>query len=52
MGTDLLATLQELGHLGIGFVSLTEVLNLTDSIVCGVGEDMFLGKQQVPVDYE
>ena len=27
--TDLHATLQELGHLGIGFVSLTEALNLT-----------------------
>jgi len=27
--TDLLATLQELGHLGVGFVSLTEALDLT-----------------------
>ena len=27
--TDLLATLQELEHLGVGFVSLTEVLDLT-----------------------
>jgi len=27
--TDLLATLQELGHLGVGFVSLTEALSLT-----------------------
>jgi putative DNA-invertase from lambdoid prophage Rac len=27
--TDLLATLQELEHLGVGFVSLTEALNLT-----------------------
>ena len=27
--TDLLATLQELEHLGIGFVSLTEALDLT-----------------------
>ena len=26
---DLLATLQELGHLGVGFVSLTEALDLT-----------------------
>src|ERR1035437_3264760 len=26
--TDLLATLQELGHLGVGFVSLTEALDL------------------------
>jgi hypothetical protein len=28
-GTDLLATLQELEHLGVGFVSLTEALDLT-----------------------
>jgi putative DNA-invertase from lambdoid prophage Rac len=28
-GTDLLATLQELNHLGVGFVSLTEALDLT-----------------------
>src|SRR6202050_5550500 len=28
-GTDLLATLQELDHLGVGFVSLTEALDLT-----------------------
>lgn len=28
-GGDLLATLQELEHLGIGFVSLTEALDLT-----------------------
>jgi len=27
--TDLLATLQELEHLGVGFVSLTEALDLT-----------------------
>ena len=27
--TDLLATLQELDHLGVGFVSLTEALDLT-----------------------
>lgn len=27
--TDLLAILQELGHLGVGFVSLTEALDLT-----------------------
>jgi len=27
--TDLLATLQELNHLGVGFVSLTEALDLT-----------------------
>jgi DNA invertase Pin-like site-specific DNA recombinase len=27
--TDLLATLQELSHLGVGFVSLTEALDLT-----------------------
>ena len=27
--TDLLATLQELAHLGVGFVSLTEALDLT-----------------------
>jgi len=27
--TDLLATFQELGHLGVGFVSLTEALDLT-----------------------
>jgi putative DNA-invertase from lambdoid prophage Rac len=27
--TDLLATLQELQHLGVGFVSLTEALDLT-----------------------
>ena len=27
--TDLLATLQELEHLGVGFVSLTETLDLT-----------------------
>ena len=27
--TDLLATLQELGHLGVGFVSLTEALDFT-----------------------
>ena len=27
--TDLLATLQELDHLGVGFVSLTEALELT-----------------------
>ena len=27
--TDLLATLQELGHLGVGFVSLNEALDLT-----------------------
>ena len=27
--TDLLSTLQELGHLGVGFVSLTEALDLT-----------------------
>ena len=29
--TDLLATLQELEHLGVGFVSLTEALDLTTS---------------------
>ena len=29
--TDLLAALQELGHLGVGFVSLTEALDLTTS---------------------
>jgi DNA invertase Pin-like site-specific DNA recombinase len=29
--TDLLATLQELNHLGVGFVSLTEALDLTTS---------------------
>jgi putative DNA-invertase from lambdoid prophage Rac len=29
--TDLLATLQELKHLGVGFVSLTEALDLTTS---------------------
>jgi putative DNA-invertase from lambdoid prophage Rac len=29
IGTDLLATLQELEHLGVGFVSLTEALDLT-----------------------
>src|SRR4051812_40811688 len=28
-GTDLLTTLQELDHLGVGFVSLTEALDLT-----------------------
>jgi DNA invertase Pin-like site-specific DNA recombinase len=28
--TDLLATLQELDHLGVGFVSLTEALDLTN----------------------
>ncbi len=28
-GTDLLVTLQELEHLGVGFVSLTEALDLT-----------------------
>jgi hypothetical protein len=27
--TDLLATLQELEHLGVGFVSLTEALDIT-----------------------
>jgi DNA invertase Pin-like site-specific DNA recombinase len=27
--TDLLATLQELEHLGVGFVSITEALDLT-----------------------
>lgn len=27
--TDLLATLQELNHLGVGFVSLTEAMDLT-----------------------
>ena len=27
--TDLLTTLQELEHLGVGFVSLTEALDLT-----------------------
>ena len=27
--TDLLATLQEMEHLGVGFVSLTEALDLT-----------------------
>ena len=27
--TDLLSTLQELNHLGVGFVSLTEALDLT-----------------------
>ncbi len=30
--TDLLATLQELGHLGVGFVSLTEALDLTTPV--------------------
>jgi putative DNA-invertase from lambdoid prophage Rac len=30
--TDLLATLQELEHLGVGFVSLTEVLDLTTPV--------------------
>jgi putative DNA-invertase from lambdoid prophage Rac len=30
--TDLLATLQELEHLGIGFVSLTEALDLTTPV--------------------
>src|SRR5512134_700839 len=30
--TDLLATLQELDHLGVGFVSLTEALDLTTPI--------------------
>jgi DNA invertase Pin-like site-specific DNA recombinase len=30
--TDLLATLQELEHLGVGFVSLTEALDLTVEI--------------------
>jgi DNA invertase Pin-like site-specific DNA recombinase len=29
---DLVATLQELSHLGVGFVSLTEALDLTTSI--------------------
>ena len=29
--TDLLATLPELEHLGVGFVSLTEALDLTHS---------------------
>ena len=29
LGNDLLATLQELEHLGVGFVSLTEALDLT-----------------------
>jgi putative DNA-invertase from lambdoid prophage Rac len=31
--TDLLATLQELEHLGVGFVSLTEALDLTTPVV-------------------
>jgi len=31
--TDLLATLQELSHLGVGFVSLTEALDLTTPAV-------------------
>src|SRR5271167_214606 len=31
--TDLLATLQELEHLGVGFVSLTEALDLTTPAV-------------------
>jgi DNA invertase Pin-like site-specific DNA recombinase len=30
--TDLLATLQELAHLGVGFVSLTEALDLTTPV--------------------
>lgn len=30
--TDLLATLQELEHLGVGFVSLTEALDLTTPV--------------------
>ena len=30
--TDLLATLQELEHLGVGFVSLTEALDLTTAV--------------------
>ena len=37
--TDLLATLQELEHLGVGFVSLTEALDLTTPAgraICGL----------------
>ena len=30
--TDLLATLQELEHLGVGFVSLNEALDLTENV--------------------
>jgi len=31
--TDLLATLQELEHLGVGFISLTEALDLTTPVI-------------------
>jgi len=31
--TDLLATLQELEHLGVGFVSLTEALDCSATII-------------------
>ena len=34
--TDLLATLQELEHLGVGFVSLTEALDLTTPAGCAM----------------
>jgi DNA invertase Pin-like site-specific DNA recombinase len=34
--TDLLATLQELEHLGVGFVSLTEALDLTTPAMAGL----------------
>jgi len=34
--TDLLATLQELKHLGVGFVSLTEALDLTTPAGCAM----------------
>jgi len=32
--TDLLSTLQKLEHLGVGFVSLTEALDLTTPSAC------------------
>jgi len=35
--TDLLATLQELEHLGVGFVSLTEALDTTTQVGRAMG---------------
>jgi DNA invertase Pin-like site-specific DNA recombinase len=43
--TDLLATLQELEHLGVGFVSLTEALDLTTPAGCAEFEREILRKR-------
>jgi putative DNA-invertase from lambdoid prophage Rac len=62
--TDLLATLQELEHLGVGFVSLTEALDLTtpagramagllaifaDNVECGIMQSQVIEREYSPL---